>query len=53
MAGSHLILSQRASLIARNASGAAQRFNSLKILDENIHVLHLDSSQSKCDSKLM
>jgi hypothetical protein len=53
MARGHLILSQCAGLVARNASGAAQRFNSLKILDENIHILHLDSSKSQCDSELM
>jgi hypothetical protein len=46
MACSHLVLSQRARLVACNASGAAQRFNSLKILDKNVYILHLDSSES-------
>jgi hypothetical protein len=53
MTCSHLILCQRASLITGNASCAAQSLNSLKILDKNIHVLHLDSSESESDGELI
>ena len=53
MACSHLILCQRASLITGNASCTAQCLNSLKILDKNIHVLHLDSSDIESDSELI
>jgi hypothetical protein len=51
--GRHLVLGQRARLVAGDASGAAQRFNSFKVLHKNIHVLHLDSGEGQCDGELI
>ncbi len=52
VAGCHLVHRQRASLVACNARGAAQRFNGLQVLDQHVDVLHFDGGEGEGNGEL-
>ena len=48
----HLVHGKRARLVAGDTSCAAQRLDSLEVLDENIDVFHLDGSEGQGNREL-
>jgi hypothetical protein len=52
VACSHLVHGKRARLVAGDTSCAAQRLDSLEVLDENIDVFHLDGCEGQSHREL-